>query len=174
LKPYEEHRRAAPKEIKVSIVTVSTSKSREARGGKDVDDLSGKTIRRLVEFAGHTVVSQQLIDDDPQKIRFTVLKNLYEDAADTAILTGGTGITRRDVTIEALRSLFDKELYGFGDVFRNLSYQLIGSPAYLSRATAGIIDHRIIYCLPGSPDAVETAMKIIIYELPHAVLMAHS
>ncbi len=174
MKPHEQHRHAAPKEAKVAIITVSTSKYREAQEGKQIDDLSGETIRRLTEQAGYTIVSQELIDDEIGMIRLTVLKNLYEAGADAVILTGGTGITGRDVTIEALRPLFEKELDGFGDVFRNLSYQRVGAPAHLSRAAAGVINRRLIYCLPGSPNAVETALGMILPELPHAVHMARS
>lgn len=174
MKPHEEHRHAASKDIRVAIITVSSSKYREARDGQNVEDVSGETIRRLSEQAGYTIVSQEMIDDDPSMIRLTVLKNLYEAAADAAILTGGTGITSRDITVETLRPLFDKELDGFGNIFRNLSYRQIGSPAHLSRAAAGVINRRIIYCLPGSPNAVETALEIILPELPHAVHMARS
>lgn len=175
MKPHEQHRHAAPKEVKVAVITISTSKYREAEEGKtQVSDLSGDTIRRLAEQAGYTIVSQELIDDNIGMIRLTALKNIYEAGADAVILTGGTGITGRDVTIEALRPLFEKELDGFGDVFRNLSYQQVGAPAHLSRAAAGVINHRLVYCLPGSPNAVETALKMILPELPHAVHMAKS
>ena len=116
MKPHEQHRHAASKEVKLAVVTISTSKYRETQEGKTrVSDLSGETIRSFAEQAGYTIVSQELIDDDIGMIRLTVLKNIYEAGADAVILTGGTGITGRDVTIEALRPLFEKELEGFGD-----------------------------------------------------------
>ncbi|MEE9585787.1 MAG: MogA/MoaB family molybdenum cofactor biosynthesis protein [Nitrososphaerales archaeon] len=172
MKPHEEHRQAAPHEVKISIITVSTSKYQDAQSGKDVDDVSGETARNMVEKAGYRLVSKKLIDDNIEMIRLTVFKSIYEEGADAVILTGGTGISSRDVTIESLRPLFEKELDGFGDIFRSVSYRQIGSPAHLSRAAAGVIDRRIVYCLPGSPNAVETALDLILPELPHAIYMA--
>jgi molybdenum cofactor biosynthesis protein B len=174
VKPHEQHRHAASKEVKVAVITVSTSKYREAQEGKQVNDISGETIRSLSEQAGYIIISHELIDDNIRMIRLTVLHSLYEAGADAVILTGGTGITSQDVTIEALRPLFEKELDGFGDVFRSLSYQQVGAPAHLSRAVAGVINQRLVYCLPGSPNAVETALRIILPELPHAVYMVKS
>ena len=171
MKSYQEHRNAAPHDVKVSIITVSTSKYHEAQK-EEVDDKSGALIRKMVEKTGYQIVSQKLIDDNIEMIRLSLLKSIYDEGAEAVILTGGTGISPRDVTIESVRPLFDKELEGFGEVFRNISFHQIGSPAQLSRATAGVIDNRIVYCLPGSPNAVEPALEIILPELPHAVSMA--
>lgn len=171
MKPYQEHQKAAPHEVKVSIITVSTSKFREKQNKKKVDDKSGEIIRKMIEKTGYQIVSQKLIDDNIEMIRFTLLKSIYVEGAEAVIITGGTGISPRDVTIESIRPLFDKELEGFGEVFRNISFHQIGSPAQLSRATAGVIDNRIVYCIPGSPNAVEPALEIILPELPHAVSM---
>lgn len=172
MKPHEEHRKAAPQEVKVGIITVSTSKYQDAEGGRQIEDTSGDTVKRLVEEAGYKVVSKKLVDDDREMIRLELSRSIYEEGADAIILTGGTGISGRDITIEALRPLFDKEMNGFGDVFRNVSYHQIGAPAHLSRAAAGVVDRRVVYCLPGSPNAVETALEIILPELPHAAHMA--
>jgi molybdenum cofactor biosynthesis protein B len=172
MKPYQEHQKAAPHDVKISIITVSTSKFQEAQKEKKVDDKSGALIRKMVEKTGYQIVSQKLIDDNIEMIRLTLLKSMYDDGAEAIIITGGTGISPRDVTIESVCPLFDKELEGFGEVFRNISFHQIGSPAQLSRATAGVIDNRIVYCVPGSPNAVEPALEIILPELPHAVSMA--
>ena len=172
MKPYQEHQKAAPHDVKISIITVSTSKYQEAQKQKEVDDKSGTIIKKMIEKTGYQIVSQKLIDDNIEMIRFIVFKSIYDEGADAVIITGGTGVSPRDVTIESLRPLFDKELEGFGEVFRNISFHQIGSPAQLSRATAGVIDNRIIYCVPGSPNAVEPALEIILPELPHAVSMA--
>ena len=172
MKPYQEHQKAASHEVKISIITVSTSKYIEAQKEKEVDDKSGALIRKMVEKTGYQIVSQKLIDDHIEMIRLTLLKSMYDEGAEAVIITGGTGISPRDITIESIRPLFDKELEGFGEVFRNISFHQIGSPAQLSRATAGVIDSRIVYCIPGSPNAVEPALEIILPELPHAVSMA--
>lgn len=172
MKPYQEHQKASPRDVKVSIITVSTSKYQEVKKEKEVDDKSGALIRKMVEKTGYKIVSQKLIDDNIEMIRLNLLKSIYDEGAEAVIITGGTGISPRDVTIESIRPLFDKELEGFGDVFRNISFHQIGSPAQLSRATAGVIDGRIVYCIPGSPNAVESALEIILPELPHAVSMA--
>ncbi len=172
MKPHEEHRRSAPQEVNVSIITVSSSKYLEVQRGKDVGDISGDIIRKMAIEAGYRIKSKIIVNDTIEMIRLKLFHSIYEKDADAVIVTGGTGITSRDVTIESLRPLFDKELEGFGEIFRNISYSQIGSAAHLSRAIAGVIDKRLIYCLPGSPNAVETALKIILPELPHAVHMA--
>lgn len=175
MKPHEKHRHAAPKEVKVSVITVSTSRYQEARSGrKSSGDVSGETASRMVEDAGYKIVSQKLVDDDIRMIRLELLKSIYEEGADAVLLTGGTGISSRDVTIESVKPLFNKELDGFGDIFRNISYSKIGPPAHLSRAVAGVIDKRIVYCLPGSPQAVETALTIILPELPHTLYICRT
>jgi len=174
LKPHEKHRCAAPKTVKISIITVSTSRYRAVKMGDDASDTSGSKAKRMVEEAGHIVVSKKIVDDDIGMIRLELLKSIYEEGAEAVILTGGTGVTGRDVTVEAVRPLLDRELEGFGDIFRSVSYSQIGSPAHLTRAVAGVVDRRIVYCVPGSPGAVETALSIILPELPHAVYMARS
>jgi|TARA_B100000315_G_scaffold259288_1_gene314732 molybdenum cofactor biosynthesis protein B len=172
MKPYQEHQKVAPHDVKISIITVSTSKYHDAQNEKEVDDQSGALIRKMVEKTGYQIVSQKLIDDNIEMIRLTLFKSIYDEGAEAVIITGGTGISPRDVTIESIHPLFDKELEGFGEIFRNISFHQIGSPAQLSRATAGVINDRIVYCIPGSPNAIEPALEIILPELPHAVSMA--
>lgn len=144
------------------MLTASDSRTPET-------DESGRIIRDLLAAAGHRIEYYEVLPDDPALIRQVLLQRLQD--LDAIIVNGGTGIAARDSTIEAIRVLLDKELEGFGELFRYLSYQQIGSAAFLSRALAGIAAGRIVVSLPGSPDACRLAMeKLLIPELPH---MAH-
>ena len=146
----------------VGVLTASDSRSAET-------DESGRLIRDLLTAAGHRVEYSAVLPDDPVLIRKALLDNLQ--GLDAIIVNGGTGIAARDSTIEAVRPLLDKELEGFGELFRYLSYQQIGSAAFLSRALAGVAAGKIVVTLPGSPDACRLAMeKLLIPELGH---MAH-
>lgn len=171
MKTHEKHRHEASQDVNVGIITVSTSKFQLAASGKDANDLSGEIIKKRVEDAKYRIISQKLIDDNISMIRSTLLNFIYEKKVDSIIITGGTGISSRDITIESVRPLFNKELDGFGEIFRYLSYNSIGSSAHLSRAVAGVIGNCVVYCVPGSPNAVDTALDIILPELPHAVHM---
>jgi molybdenum cofactor biosynthesis protein B len=146
----------------VGVLTASDSRSAET-------DESGRLIQDLLTAAGHRVGYYEVLPDDPVRIRKALLDHLPK--LDAIIVNGGTGIAARDSTIEAVRVLLDKELEGFGELFRYLSYQQIGSAAFLSRAVAGIAAGKIVASLPGSPDACRLAMeKLLIPELGH---MAH-
>jgi molybdenum cofactor biosynthesis protein B len=158
----EEHHRHGHKSLKVGVVTASDSRSAET-------DESGRLIRDLLIAAGHRVEYYEVLPDDPSRIRQALLDNLRN--LDAIVVNGGTGIAARDSTIEVVRTLLDKELEGFGALFRYLSYQEIGSAAMLSRALAGVVAGKIVAVLPGSPDACRLAMeKLLIPELGH---MAH-
>ena len=155
----KEHHRHGHKGLKVGVVTASDSRSAET-------DESGRLIRDLLTAAGHRVEYYEVLPDDPSLIRQTLLDNLRN--LDVMIVNGGTGIAARDSTIEVVRMLLDKELEGFGELFRYLSYQEIGSAAMLSRALAGVAAGKIVAALPGSPDACRLAMeKLLIPELGH-------
>jgi molybdenum cofactor biosynthesis protein B len=157
-----EHHRHGRHGLKVGVLTASDSRGAET-------DESGRVIRDLLTAAGHRVEYYEVVPDDPGRIRKALLDNLQN--LDAIIVNGGTGIAARDSTIEAVRGLLDKELEGFGELFRYLSYQQIGSAAFLSRALAGIAGGKIVASLPGSPDACRLAMeKLLIPELGH---MAH-
>lgn len=144
------------------MLTASDSRSAET-------DESGRLIRDLLTAAGHRVEYYEVLPDEPSRIRQALLDNLR--SLDAIIVSGGTGIAARDSTIEVVRMLLDKELEGFGELFRYLSYQEIGPAAILSRALAGITAGKIVASLPGSPDACRLAMeKLLIPELGH---MAH-
>jgi molybdopterin adenylyltransferase len=126
----------------------------------------------LVEGAGGVVVERKLIPDDAKLLKSTVSRALRSAELDVLVLTGGTGVSTTDVTIEAVRPLFAKEIEGFGEIFRAASYEKIGAAAALSRATAGVAKGKVIMCLPGSPDAVRTALGLFLGEVPHVVHLA--
>lgn len=160
--PAAEHKARAP--VHVSAYVVTCSDSRDA-----AHDASGKELREGLAAAGHTVVGHTVVKDDPEAIR-GALAQAQAAGARAVLFTGGTGIGRRDLTVETLRALFEKELPGFGELFRMLSYQRIGSPAMMSRATAGTYQGMILFALPGSPQAVRLALDaLILPELGHAV-----
>jgi molybdenum cofactor biosynthesis protein B len=158
----EHHRHGARTHLKLGVITASDTRDAAS-------DESGRIIRELLEGAGHRVAHYEVLPDSPEQIAGAVRQGLRD--LDGVIVNGGTGIAARDSTIEALRPLLDKELEGFGELFRALSYQEIGSAAFLSRAMAGISGGKIIVALPGSPNACRLAMeKLLLPELGH---MAH-
>ena len=133
-------------------------------------DASGQLIRKLLEGRGHTVVGHHVVKDDPAQIQLWIARGTANDAVQVIIVNGGTGISRRDSTFEAVDAMLEKRLTGFGEIFRLLTYQDIGSPAIMSRATAGILDGRVLFSIPGSENAVRLAMeKLILPELGHLV-----
>jgi len=151
---------------------VSTSRARLAAEGKAHTDESGDLAARMIRASRGTVVARELVPDDAAKIRRTVGKALSSKGLDVVVLTGGTGVSTTDVTIETVRPLFEKEIEGFGEVFRAASYAKIGAAAALSRATAGVAKGKLVMCLPGSPDAVGTALGTFLGEVPHVLHLA--
>lgn len=163
------HDHEADIDVKIGIVTVSTSrfdKYGNLRGIEKIGDFdeSGKLIYETFEEG---VVDYVLVPDDEEEIKRGVQTVL--EKADVCITTGGTGVSPTDVTIEAVRQLFTKELEGFGDIFRMLSYSEIGVSAILSRATAGMIGEKVVFCLPGSKKAVKLALSLVKPLLKHLV-----
>jgi molybdenum cofactor biosynthesis protein B len=159
---HEHHRHDARAHLKIAVITASDSRTPET-------DESGGVIRSTLERAGHAIAHYQVLPDSPEQIRRAVADFLPN--VDAVIISGGTGIGARDSTIEAIRPLLSRELEGFGELFRMLSYQEIGPAAFLSRALAGIGQGKIVVALPGSPAACRLAMeKLLIPELGH---MAH-
>jgi molybdenum cofactor biosynthesis protein B len=157
------HKHDAPQRVTLAIVTVSTSRRLET-------DTSGQWIRKRAAEKRHTVVAHRVIPDDAEEIVATVQGLMQEHAPQVILLTGGTGVSAKDVTIEALRPLFSKELSAFGALFAQLSFTQIGSAALLSRATAGIIDRTAIFCMPGSQKACQLACDRLVFpELGHLV-----
>lgn len=162
----EEHKKHAPSTLNCAVITVSSSRTKE-------NDDSGKAIMEIFETQGHNVIQYNLVKDKISSIREVLENIMAEQSIEAIILNGGTGISKQDVTIEAVKPYLEKELKGFGELFRLLSYKEIGSPAMLSRALAGVGKGRIIICLPGSTNACKLAMeKLIIPELGHLVFEA--
>lgn len=154
------HRAQAPQRVDCAVITVSDTRSLESDAGGDL-------LVRLIESAGHRVVFRELVKDDAAAIRAAALCALAGKCR-ALLLTGGTGIAPRDVTPEALRPLLDRELPGFGELFRMLSYQEIGAAALLSRALAGLRGGKLLFALPGSRGAIRTALeKLVLPELGH-------
>jgi molybdenum cofactor biosynthesis protein B len=155
------HRKHTATAVACAVVTVSDTRTPET-------DESGARIRTALEAAGHRVVSYAILPDDPSRIRAHVQVVLGDPAVQAVIVNGGTGIAPRDTTYEALSALLDKRLDGFGELFRMLSWEQVGSAAMLSRAAAGIARGKILASLPGSPDAVALAMeRLLVPELGH-------
>ena len=173
MKPHEEHRERARGKLRVRITTVSSSRHAKKSRGDDPGDISGDTAESEIRAAGHTVTSRTRVSDDARMLRREV-KSFLSSADDVLLLTGGTGVSSRDITIETVRPFFQKELDGFGEIFRRLSYDEVGVAAMLTRATLGVANGKLIMCLPGSPGAVKTALKATAGELPHAVHIART
>ena len=155
------------------MVTVSTSRYSKMKGGDKFTDEGGDAAEAEARKAGNRVTSRNLVSDDAAMLRREV-KGFLSGKDDVLLLTGGTGVSSRDVTVETVRPYFEKELDGFGEHFRRLSFDEIGASALLSRATLGVAKGKLILCLPGSPEAVKTAMKAFASELPHIVHVARS
>jgi molybdenum cofactor biosynthesis protein B len=156
-----EHRALSPAHVPCFVLAMSDTRTA-------AQDTSAQAIVDLLEAGGHTVVGRQLVKDEPAEVTALVRAEIARRAARVIITTGGTGIAKRDSTYEAITGLFDKTIVGFGELFRVLSFQEIGSAAMLSRATAGVSGGCAIFVLPGSEHAVRLAMtRLILPELGH-------
>ena len=159
----QEHKAHAPASVGCFVLTISDSKTPET-------DTSGALIRELVSAAGHRVTGHAIVKDEPDQVAAVIRSGCAAPSVEAFILTGGTGITSRDSTYEAIEALLDKRLAGFGELFRVLSYQEVGAAAMLSRAQGGVVQGRVLFSLPGSPNACRLALeKLIIPELPHLI-----
>jgi molybdenum cofactor biosynthesis protein B len=166
------HKEHARKSAEVFILTCSSSKAEQKRKGLPVEDPSGDIIEKLMREAGHRIAGRTLIPDKIGLLRTTVRQALKSEV-EAIIITGGTGIAPSDVTNEGITPMLEKELPGFGELFRKISYDAIGSAAMMTRATAGVVRGKAIFCLPGSPDGVTTAVsKLIVPELGHVLSIA--
>ncbi len=156
-----EHKSHAPASVACYVLTVSDTRTPDT-------DTGGRAIRELLEQAGHTVAGHAIVRDEPAEVRAHVTEQLDARRARVIVTTGGTGITSRDGTFEAIDDLLEKRLDGFGELFRVLSFEAIGSAAMMSRATAGTAGRVAIFVMPGAPDAVRLAMtRLILPELGH-------
>ena len=161
-----EHKARAPSAVRCYVITISDTRT-------DQTDTSGRTIVESITASGHTVVGRTIVTDDPDLVRGTIERQLANPEVQVVITTGGTGISSRDSTYEVVGTMLQKRLDGFGELFRVLSHQEIGSAAMLSRACAGLVAGRIVISLPGSEAAVRLAMeRLVIPELGHMVQQA--
>jgi molybdopterin adenylyltransferase len=157
-----EHRAEGPKSVRVFVVTASDTRS-------EAEDQSGAFLRAAAAAAGHQLAGYRIVPDDPEPIR-AALAAAEAAGAEAVLVNGGTGIAARDRTYEAVSGLLDKRIDGFGELFRSLSFQEIGSAAMLSRAVAGVWRGRAVFSMPGSLAAVRLAWeKLVGPELGHVV-----
>ncbi|ANB62295.1 MogA/MoaB family molybdenum cofactor biosynthesis protein [Anoxybacteroides amylolyticum] len=159
-----EHKKEAPRVIRCKVVTVSDTRTKET-------DKSGQLMMQLLKEAGHEVVAYEIVKDEKEAIHFAVMRGCEQPEVDAVLTNGGTGIAKRDVTIETVKEIIEKEIVGFGELFRMISYtEDIGSAAMLSRAIAGVANNTAIFSTPGSTGAVRLAMtKLILPELRHVI-----
>lgn len=156
-----DHRKDVPATIACFVLTISDTRT-------EANDTSGDAIASALEAAGHQLAGRRIVRDDPDTVRQIVAEETGR--VDVVIATGGTGITSRDSTYEAIAGLLQKRLDGFGELFRMLSYEEIGAAAMMSRACAGTIGRTAVFSLPGSENAVRLAMtKLILPEIGHLV-----
>ena len=163
--PAAEHKKRAAATAALAVITLSTSRSLE-------NDQSGDLIQELLEGGGHSVAERKVIPDSRNVLRATLRELLRRRDVDAIITTGGTGLAASDITIETVRPMFDKELSGFNALFMFLSYGQARSASMLSRATAGTIKGKAVFCLPGSPRACKLAIEtLILPEIGHILML---
>ena len=159
----QEHRESAPKSVGCVIITVSDTRTAAM-------DRSGQVMRERLEAVGHRIVGYEIVKDEPEQINRVIDHYTGVKECQALLFNGGTGIARRDTTFDVISGRLEKTLPGFGELFRMLSYDEIGAAAMLSRATAGVLNGRLIFSTPGSSNAVALAMdKLIAGELAHLV-----
>ena len=158
-----EHKKGSPDKVSVGVISVSTTRTIKT-------DVSGEWIAKRAVKEGHDVILHKVVPDDREKIRESLFHAIHELKLQAVLFTGGTGISEKDVTIEAVKPFFTKELTAFGIMFAQLSFEEIDSAAILSRATAGIVEKSVVFCMPGSLKACKLACKAIIFpELGHII-----
>jgi len=163
---YQEHKHQAPRSVSCAVLTISDTRTER-------DDESGRLIMRKLGESGHRVISHCILKNEADSIKKKVYELLKEEELQVIIATGGTGVSRRDITVETIYPILEKKLDGFGELFRFLSYSEIGTGSIMSRAIGGVAGGKVILCLPGSPEAINLAMdKLILPELSHLVMEA--
>lgn len=160
----EQHRKEAPPSVNCMIITVSDTRTEET-------DKSGALLRELLEASGYKVTKYAIVKDEYEEIQYAIRSGAANPSVEAILLNGGTGIAKRDTTYEAVRDLLTKEMHGFGELFRYLSFaEDIGTAAILSRAIAGVYEDTAVFSMPGSSGAVKLAVnRIIIPELRHVM-----
>jgi molybdenum cofactor biosynthesis protein B len=155
--------------VKANFAVIIISDTRDEK-----TDESGKIAKEQIIHAGHEIKAYQIIRNDKAQIRNTVKELLKNPELNVILTSGGTGISKRDITTDTLTELFDKKIEGFGELFRKLSYEEIGEAAMISRATAGAVNGKLVFCLPGSKNAVKLALtKLILPGLGHMIKEAN-
>ena len=163
---HREHREQAPRSLSLAVITVSDTRTPET-------DECGKLIGDLCRAAGHSVADWRVVPDEPDLVRAELAAALGRADVQAVLMNGGTGISARDRTFEAIAGALDRRIDGFGELFRALSFQEIGAAAMLSRAVAGLCSGKPVFSMPGSPAAARLAMeKLILPELGHVVAEA--
>ncbi|MCZ2807977.1 MAG: MogA/MoaB family molybdenum cofactor biosynthesis protein [Candidatus Bathyarchaeota archaeon] len=164
-----KHKTEAPRKLNFAVIVSSSSRYQKLKERKPFTDPSGDLIVELLQNAGHSVVSREILPDDRVLIGKYVGNAIGSEEVDAIIVCGGTGVSMKDVTIETVRPLLIKTLPGFGELFRKLSFDEIGSAAIMTRALAGVTDQgKAVFCIPGSPQAVKLVMeKLILPETGH-------
>jgi molybdenum cofactor biosynthesis protein B len=158
---HHHHRKGAPESVPTCVITVSDTRTLET-------DTGGALVVEHLEKAGHPIATREIVPDEPGEIAAALERALSRDGTQAVILTGGTGVAPRDVTPESVEPLLERIVPGFGELFRMLSYEDIGSAALLSRALAGLARGRVVFVIPGSRGAVRLAMeKLIVPEIAH-------
>lgn len=173
MKVHEQHKKKAPYIVNIALIVVSTSRYDELQKGVETSDKTIPLIKKvLIEYPQISLNATEIVPDEVNYIK-KILNELLDNTSIHAIIfSGGTGLTIKDVTYETIQPLIEKEITGFGELFRFLSYQDIGASAMLSRASGGRIKNKAVFILPGSPKAVELAFrKLLIPELRHIVYM---
>jgi molybdenum cofactor biosynthesis protein B len=159
----EQHRQQSPPVLRFAVITISDTRDASS-------DRGGAYLVEAIQAAGHRVLARAIVHDEPSEIEREVRRAVAQSDVDLVLTTGGTGISPRDVTAPTLEAIFDGTLPGFGELFRWLSFREIGSAAILSRALAGLLGGKVVIALPGSPKALELAMReIILKEAGHLV-----
>ncbi len=160
---YQEHKQKAPQSVSCAVLIISDSRTEQ-------DDESGKLIKQRLSDSGHRVMSYSMLKNEADSIKKKIYELLRQEELQVIITSGGTGVSHRDITVETISPILEKKLDGFGELFRSLSYQEIGTTSIMSRAIAGVVGGKVILCLPGSPEAVKLAMdKVILPEIGHLV-----
>ena len=160
---YQEHKEKAPQKVSCAVLTISDTRTEQ-------DDESGKLITEKLSQNGHRVMFYSVLKNEADSIKRKIDELLRQEELQVIITSGGTGVSHRDITVDTISPILEKKLDGFGELFRFLSYQEIGTASILSRAIAGAAGGKVILCLPGSLGAANLAMdKIILPEIGHMV-----
>ncbi|MFC2043745.1 molybdenum cofactor biosynthesis protein B [Chloroflexota bacterium] len=160
---YREHKEKAPRRVGCAVLTISDTRI-------EPNDESGRLLREKLGQDGHKVISYSILKNEAGAIKKKIKELLGQEEVQVVITSGGTGVSRQDITVEAISPILEKKLDGFGELFRSLSYQEIGTASIMSRAIAGVVRGKVIICLPGSLGAVTLAIdRVILPELGHMV-----